>query len=63
LRYPAISGRAPPPWLAEQHRRFDRATTDELLLLRAVMPAAQMGATLNALAAPRRYSRAAPATL
>jgi oxaloacetate decarboxylase alpha subunit len=46
----------PPPTLAELRRQFGGAMDDEELLLRAVMPAAQVDAMLAAGPARRRYN-------
>ncbi|HEX2791104.1 MAG TPA: hypothetical protein VHN17_11795 [Steroidobacteraceae bacterium] len=51
-----LAAEPPPPALAELRSRFGCAISDEELLLRAVMPAAQVDAMINAGPARRRYN-------
>jgi oxaloacetate decarboxylase alpha subunit len=51
-----LLGEPPPPSLAELRRRLGSALADEELLLRAVMPAAQVDAMVAAGPARRRYN-------
>jgi oxaloacetate decarboxylase alpha subunit len=51
-----LAGEPPPPSLAELRSRFGHAVSDDELLLRAVMPAAQVDAMISAGPARRRYN-------
>jgi oxaloacetate decarboxylase alpha subunit len=51
-----LAAEPPPPSLAELRARFGHSISDDELLLRAVMPAAQVDAMINAGPARRRYN-------